>query len=87
MIGSASARELAGRTGRDGWAPLVRVVIATARKPETIEAAFGLPCLADACNREVPIMAPLFANHGHVTSSPGGKASVNGRRQTSRKHG
>jgi hypothetical protein len=28
----------------------------------TFEAAFGLPCLAHACDSVVPIMAPLFAN-------------------------
>ncbi len=28
----------------------------------TFEAAFGLPCLAHACDRVVPSMAPLFAN-------------------------
>ena len=29
----------------------------------TLEQAFGLPCLRGACSREVPTMAPLFANH------------------------
>ena len=29
----------------------------------TIEAAFGLPCLRNACSREISVMAPLFANH------------------------
>ena len=28
----------------------------------TFEAAFGLPCLAHACDSAVPTMAPLFAN-------------------------
>ena len=28
----------------------------------TMEAAFGLPCLAHACDSVVPTMAPLFAN-------------------------
>jgi hypothetical protein len=32
----------------------------------TFEAAFGLPCLAHACDSVVPTMAPLFANgRGH----------------------
>ena len=29
----------------------------------TIEAAFGLPCLRNACSSEVPTMVPLFGNH------------------------
>jgi hypothetical protein len=33
----------------------------------TFEAAFGLPCLAHACDSVVPTMAPLFAN-GHRNS-------------------
>jgi hypothetical protein len=46
----------------------------------TIEAAFGLPCLAHACDSVVPTMAPLFANSG-------GHEYRNGRRHNSHRHG
>ena len=43
----------------------------------TFEAAFGLPCLAHACDSVVPTMAPLFAN-GHRDSH--GRSDHNHRR-------
>ena len=43
----------------------------------TFEAAFGLPCLAHACDSVVPTMAPLFAN-GHRSSH--GRGDHNRRR-------
>jgi len=47
----------------------------------TFEAAFGLPCLAHACDSVVPTMAPLFAN-GHRNSH--GRSDHNQRRDHNR---